>query len=69
VLVKLDGRWYTPPLAAGALPGVMRTVLLQDPGWGLSERNISCAELRRAEQLALCNALRGVLMADIEGPI
>jgi para-aminobenzoate synthetase/4-amino-4-deoxychorismate lyase len=69
VLVKLAGRWYTPPLAAGALPGVMRAVLLQDPAWNLSERSISRAELRRAEQVVLCNALRGVMDADIDGPI
>ncbi|HZS80098.1 MAG TPA: chorismate-binding protein, partial [Herbaspirillum sp.] len=28
VFVQLEGRWYTPPLAAGVLPGVMRAVLL-----------------------------------------
>jgi len=33
VFVRLDGRWWTPPLADGALPGVMRGLLLEDrPG-------------------------------------
>lgn len=30
VFVKLQGRWFTPPLADGALPGVMRAALLED---------------------------------------
>jgi len=65
VLVNLDGRWYTPPLSAGVLPGVMRRVLMADPAWSLEERNISLDELNRAGQIAVCNALRGVLMATL----
>ena len=65
VLVKLDGRWYTPPLSAGALPGVMRAELMSDPDWLLAERSITRSELLGAAQIAVCNALRGVLMATL----
>ena len=61
LLVKLVGRWYTPPLGAGLLPGVMRAELMADPRWGLAERVLYPADLAHAEELAVCNALRGVL--------
>lgn len=63
LLVKLDGRWYTPPLSAGLLPGVLRAALLDDPVWGLTERTLWPDALDQAEALAVCNALRGVLPA------
>ena len=65
LLVKLNGHWYTPPLSAGVLPGVMRRVLMQDAAWSLTERPILRADLVHAEQIAVCNALRGVLMAEV----
>lgn len=61
VFVQLDGRWCTPPLADGALPGVQRAALLADPAWDALERRITRAELARAERVVVCNALRGVL--------
>ena len=65
VFVKIDGRWVTPPLADGALPGVMRGRLLADPAWAASERRLSLPDLQRAEAIAVCNALRGVLSARL----
>jgi para-aminobenzoate synthetase/4-amino-4-deoxychorismate lyase len=65
VFVKLEGRWHTPPLDAGLLPGVMRTVLLADPAWDASERRLTFDDLRRAEQIVVCNALRGALIATV----
>ncbi|MBV8624004.1 MAG: bifunctional anthranilate synthase component I family protein/class IV aminotransferase [Herbaspirillum sp.] len=65
VLVKLDGRWITPPLAAGLLPGVMRQVLLADPQWNLQEGILTRADLMRAQEIVVCNALRGPLRAVI----
>jgi para-aminobenzoate synthetase/4-amino-4-deoxychorismate lyase len=66
VFVKLGGRWHTPPLASGVLPGVMRGVLLADPAWGAGERVITRAELLAAPEIVVCNALRGPLKASIE---
>jgi para-aminobenzoate synthetase/4-amino-4-deoxychorismate lyase len=66
VFVRLGGRWYTPPLRAGVLPGVMRTVLLEDPAWAASERELSPEDLRGAEEIVVCNALRGALRATLE---
>ncbi|WP_127996566.1 aminodeoxychorismate synthase component I [Piscinibacter defluvii] len=68
VFVRLDGRWWTPPLADGALPGVMRSVLLDDPAWQAAERRLDLRDLARAEALVVCNALRGVLPARLRQP-
>ena len=65
VFVKLDGHWYTPPLAAGLLPGVMRSVLLDDPSWQASERSLRREDLLRAQAIVVCNALRGALPARL----
>jgi para-aminobenzoate synthetase/4-amino-4-deoxychorismate lyase len=65
LLVKIDGQWYTPPLSAGVLPGVMRAVLMDDPKWALTERVITLDMFRLAEEIAVCNALRGVMPAII----
>lgn len=65
VFVKLSGRWHTPPLKAGVLAGVMRAVLLEDPAWAAQERTLSIEDLRNAEEVVVCNALRGALPATV----
>lgn len=65
VFVKIDGRWYTPPLAAGVLPGVMRGVLLEDTELDAAERTITRGELQTAQAVLICNALRGAVAATI----
>jgi para-aminobenzoate synthetase / 4-amino-4-deoxychorismate lyase len=68
VFVKLDGRWWTPPLSSGVLPGVMRSVLLDEHAeLKAAERVLMKADVLRAEALLICNALRGALPARIVG--
>ncbi|MRV70746.1 aminodeoxychorismate synthase component I [Duganella sp. FT92W] len=69
VFVQLDGRWLTPPLACGLLPGIMRGVLLDDPAWRATEAVITRAMLARADAIVLCNALRGALPATLLPPL
>ena len=66
VFVKLGGRWHTPPLACGLLPGIMRGVLLGDPAWNAGERVITRADLLAAQDIVVCNALRGPLHAILD---
>jgi len=63
VFVRFGTAWFTPPLAAGVLPGVMRRVLLEAPAWNASERTITRAMLAQADDIVVCNALRGPLRA------
>jgi para-aminobenzoate synthetase/4-amino-4-deoxychorismate lyase len=65
VFLLLDGAWLTPPLDAGVLPGVMRSVLLEDPAWAAREARLTVDDLMRAQQLVLCNALRGAMPASL----
>ncbi|TDQ86178.1 aminodeoxychorismate synthase component I [Paraburkholderia silvatlantica] len=65
VFVRLDGRWYTPPLASGVLPGVMRGVLLDDEAFGAQERVLTRDDVQGAEALMLTNALRGAVPARL----
>lgn len=68
VFVRIGGRWLTPPLSSGLLPGVMRAVLLDDPAWAAQEQPISRQDLRNAEQVCLCNSLRGVIPVQLDWP-
>lgn len=57
VAVLLDGRWCTPPLDSGCLPGVERGALLARGE--LAERTLTPAELGAADDIVLISALRG----------
>lgn len=63
-----QGHWYTPPLSAGVLPGVMRSILLADPRWQAREQRLTLSDLRTAEKIVLCNSLRGVMPAQVVWP-
>lgn len=65
VFARIDGRWWTPPVADGALPGVMRGVLIEDSIWEATERSLYRQDLEAAQKLVVCNALRGVLPAQL----
>lgn len=62
--VQLDGRWYTPPLDAGCLPGIGRRQLLASGR--LQERVIGLDDLERAQGIALVSSLRGWRTAVLE---
>jgi para-aminobenzoate synthetase/4-amino-4-deoxychorismate lyase len=57
IAVKLDGRWFTPPLDAGLLPGVERAVRVGDGT--LAERAITVEDLWTADDLAALSSVRG----------
>jgi para-aminobenzoate synthetase/4-amino-4-deoxychorismate lyase len=61
--VRLDGRWVTPPLGAGLLPGTYRTVLLREGT--LIEWRVRVSDLVEAEEIALVSSVRGWRPAEI----
>ena len=58
LLLLIDGRWKTPALASGVLPGVARSLLVERRA--IKEEVLLLADLQRAEAVALCNGVRGV---------
>jgi para-aminobenzoate synthetase / 4-amino-4-deoxychorismate lyase len=58
LVVDLDGRLFTPPVACGLLPGVYRQHLL-DTGL-VGERILMPADVRGARAVYLVNSLRGM---------
>jgi para-aminobenzoate synthetase/4-amino-4-deoxychorismate lyase len=56
VVVHLDGRWLTPPVASGCLPGIYRAALLDDGR--IHERVVTLDDLGRADDVALINSVR-----------
>ena len=65
IAALLDGRWTTPPLACGLLPGVGRAVALAQGR--LTEGVITVADAPRVTAWAFVNSLRGWLPADVLG--
>lgn len=65
LLVRLDGRWLTPPLEHAGVAGTVRALLLASwsPPGGVQVAELPLAVLARADALLLSNALRGILPA------
>ncbi|MCK6422631.1 MAG: aminodeoxychorismate synthase component I [Aquabacterium sp.] len=63
--LRLDGRWLTPALACGLLPGIARQALL-DSG-RLTEAVILREALARAQAVVFLNSLRGWLPVRVVG--
>jgi para-aminobenzoate synthetase/4-amino-4-deoxychorismate lyase len=55
--VQIEGRWWTPPMGSGCLPGVERGRLLTEGL--LAERVVRLDELRRVQGWAVVSSLRG----------
>jgi len=62
VAMLLHGRWVTPPLACGLLPGVGRALALRDGR--LSEAVVRVEDLPQVQSWAFLNSLRGWMAAQ-----
>lgn len=61
VFARIDGTWVTPPLHAGILAGVTRALLLDllpRLGERVAERDLTPADVARADELFLSSTLR-----------
>ena len=57
VAVRIEGRWWTPPLGAGLLPGTERAALLAEGR--IEEHPVSIEQARGADELAVFSSARG----------
>jgi para-aminobenzoate synthetase/4-amino-4-deoxychorismate lyase len=58
VFVVKHGQWLTPPVTSGVLPGTYRAHLLQTKS-GSGERVLKLEDLAFADEIYICNAVRG----------
>jgi para-aminobenzoate synthetase/4-amino-4-deoxychorismate lyase len=65
LVVDLDGRLITPPLAAGLLPGVYRAELLEQGR--VREGTLTPRDVRRADAVYLVNSVRGMWPVTVVG--
>jgi len=63
LVLRLDNRLLTPPLASGLLPGVMRQELLEQGT--IAEQLLYPQDLKQAEEIWLINSVRGWLRAEM----
>ncbi len=63
VCVRHGDVWFTPPVSAGLLPGVMRGELLREGR--IRESRLPLADLHAADEIALVNSVRGWMPASL----
>jgi len=63
VAMQLDGRWVTPPLVCGLLPGVGRSLALREGR--LVEAVVRVDDVPRVQGWAFLNSLRGWIGAEV----
>ena len=58
LVLKMNGKLYTPPSTLGILPGIYRQHLLESRQ--AEEKILTIEDLERAEVIYACNAVRGL---------
>ena len=58
LVLKIAGKFYTPPIRLGILPGIYRQHLLETGQ--VEEKVLTLADLNQAETIYGCNAVRGL---------
>jgi para-aminobenzoate synthetase/4-amino-4-deoxychorismate lyase len=61
IVIYHEGKYLTPPVASGLLPGVMRGCLLKDTAVPVIEKVLTPADVKAAEAIFVCNSVRGLV--------
>jgi para-aminobenzoate synthetase / 4-amino-4-deoxychorismate lyase len=64
IFIRRAGRFLTPPLSSGVLPGVFRRHLLETNA-DAEERVLRLRDLESADAIFLCNSVRGLWQAKL----
>ena len=68
LLVNLDGKWVTPPISDGVLPGIMRALVIEY--CGVTVKSIEQVDLQRVQSAFLLSSLRiAQPVASIDGQL
>ncbi|CMW34146.1 chorismate binding enzyme para-aminobenzoate synthetase [Streptococcus pneumoniae] len=65
LVLKIDGKLYTPPIRLGILPGIYHQYLLETGQ--VEEKVLTLADLAQAEAIYGCNAVRGLYELQVIG--
>ena len=65
VFIEKNGRWFTPPVECGLLAGVYRRHTLETRD-NVEEKVLTHDDLRGADAIYLCNAVRGLRKVTID---
>ena len=65
IFVEKAGRWFTPPIECGVLPGVQRRHLIATRP-DVEERSLTLEDLKTADAVYLANAVRGARRVTID---
>jgi para-aminobenzoate synthetase/4-amino-4-deoxychorismate lyase len=58
IIIEVRGRYYTPAVSSGLLPGIMRSHFIKNHR--VKEKKLYLSDLRSAGKIFLCNSVRGV---------
>ena len=64
LVLKMDGKLYTPPSTLGLLPGIYRQHLLESGQ--VEEKFLTIEDLAQAEVIYGCNAVRGLYELSVK---
>ncbi len=64
LFIRHNGKYFTPPIDCGVLDGVFRRHLLRSRIIPLQERVLTERDVREADEIYLCNSVRGIIKVD-----
>ena len=67
IFIVKDGVWKTPPIQSGLLPGTYRGKILREHP-DAREELLTLEDLVRAEEIHLCNSVRGLYAVELSNP-
>lgn len=66
LFIRWGDHWYTPPLSCGLLPGIQRQCLLESKDKQVSEKVLTLADLKAADEIYLTNDVRGMVKVQLD---
>ncbi len=63
IIFRIKNTLYTPPVSDGLLPGIYRQYLISQKN--VIEKSISISEITLADEILLCNSVRGMLPVNL----
>jgi len=61
IIIKKDGKYYTPPIECGLLDGVYKRYLISEKILNIQERILTPDDIKTAQRIFLTNAVRGMV--------